>query len=151
MGHTSGSALDALRWLKSAAGSLLADRDAALWVSVGSMLAAWGAAWFAYLSAQTAKRSLSLSERQEERRVPRLLPYLAEGYCKTDSADEARLFAFSILVRNPTDIDNSLAQVELVVNYTLSPSNVCMAVRVPHDAALASRLALNHPVLSLPV
>jgi|LGOV01.1.fsa_nt_gb hypothetical protein len=111
-------------------------RDASFWVAVASSAAAWIAALFAYLSARISKRSIKLAESQEERRQPKLVPYLFEAYYKPVCTEEYTIYAFSLSISNPSDIDNAIALLELQVNYKVSNATK-MAVKVPHDAALS--------------
>lgn len=110
--------------------------DASFWVAVASSAAACIAALFAYLSARTSKQSLKLAESQEEKRQPKLVPYLFEAYYKPASTEKYTICAFSISISNPSDIDNSIALLELQINYEVS-SATKMAVKVPHDPALS--------------
>ncbi|MBI4791169.1 MAG: hypothetical protein HY789_00105 [Deltaproteobacteria bacterium] len=109
--------------------------DASFWVAVASSTAAWIAALFAYLSARTSKKFLNLSESLEERRQPKLVPYLFEAYYKPANTGKYTIYAFSISISNPSDIDNSIALIELQINYEVSNATK-MAVKVRHDPAL---------------
>ncbi len=121
--------------------------DPYLWVSAASALAAWIAAGIAWWIARATRKSLRLAEQQEQRRRPNLVLYLADGYSKFEK--DSRLLAFSISVSNPTDTDNSIAQVELQVNYTTSKS-MCMAVKIPNDGKLASQFGDQGLTVLLP-
>jgi hypothetical protein len=88
-------------------------------------------------SVWTARRSLHLAERQEARRDPKLVPYIAHGYYVR--TPDARVFAFSTSVGNPTDTSNSLANVELEVRYK-TPSGLAATIRLPHDPTLKRHL-----------
>jgi len=44
-------------------------------------------------------------------------------------------FAFSMSVSNAKDTDNAIVHLELAVSY-ISPQNICMKVKVPHDVSL---------------
>lgn len=112
--------------------------ELAFFIAAAAAVAAWVAAWFAYVSARTSKRSLLLAEQQEKRRQPKLVPYLAEGYYKSISQDHFSIYAFSLSISNPTDIDNAIAQIELQIAYTTA-TNAHMVVKVQHDAILVDR------------
>jgi len=111
-------------------------RDASFWVAVASSAAACIAALFAYLTARISKRSIKLAESQEERRQPKLVPYLFEAYYRPVCTEEYTIYAFSLSISNPSDIDNAIALLELQVNYKVSNATK-MAVKVPHDPALS--------------
>lgn len=110
--------------------------NASFWVAVVSAVAAWVAALFAYLSARTSKRSLQLAEMQDKRRKPELIPYLSIAYYKPAPSDKYSVYAFSISICNPSDIDNAIAFLELQVSYTL-PEGTIMTLKVPHDPKLS--------------
>ena len=126
-------------------------KDPYLWVAVVSALGALVAAVFAWVSARAAKRSLELAEKQDQRRTPRLVLYLIDGYCQRIGS--TRFLAFSVSVSNHSDIDNSVAQIELQVSYTTAAptKGFCMAVKVPHRSALADRIRHNATILSPPL
>ena len=97
------------------------------------IIAACVSIWSAIVSARAAKRSLSISEQQESRRQPLLNLYLIKGYFKQLKRD--KIFAFSMSVSNAKDTDNAIVHLELEVSY-VSPQNICMKVKVPHDVSL---------------
>ncbi|MEC4685485.1 MAG: hypothetical protein VST71_07120 [Nitrospirota bacterium] len=103
-----------------------------LLIAAASVVAAWVAALFAYVSARTSKRALLLAEQQEKRRQPKLVPYLVDGYHKSISQDQFSIYAFSLSISNPSDIDNSIAQIEFQIAYTTA-TNAHMVVKVQHD------------------
>lgn len=111
--------------------------NALFWVAVASAVAAWIAALFAYLSARISKRSLQLALVQEERRKPKLIPYLFGAYYKPAPLDKYSVYAFSISISNPSDIDNAIAFLELQIRYTL-PEGTEMTLKVPHDPKLST-------------
>lgn len=124
--------------------------DTTFWISILSIVIASVAVLISYLGMRTAKRSLRLSEEQDRRHAPRLVPYLKEGYCKSPIGSSFRVFAFSISVSNPSDTDNSVARLDLELNYTTC-NRVCMNVKVPHDSTLASELGYaNLTALHIP-
>jgi hypothetical protein len=117
--------------------------DPSFWISLVSAVGTCIAAWVMY-------RSLRLAERQEARRFPRLRPYLAEGYCRIYKSDRIRVYAFSISVGNPSEVDNALSRAELQIGY-LTENDVYMTVKVADDGSLATRLGLDsQALLSLP-
>lgn len=119
--------------------------DPSLWISTAAAVAAWIAVWFAYVSARTAARAFQLSNSQEERRRPQLVPYLADGYVRRRDRETGRVYAISLSVSNPTDSDNAVARVELQVRYT-TQQHVQLTLKLPHDESL--RAELNRPDLS---
>ncbi|HUU26225.1 MAG TPA: hypothetical protein VM123_00300 [archaeon] len=110
--------------------------DTYFWVAVASAIAAWAAALFAYLAARISKRSLRLAELQENRRQPKLVPYLSEAYYKKFSHEKYTIYAFFLSISNPSDIDNSIAYLEFKVKCALSKNNK-MAIKVTHNPKLS--------------
>ena len=107
------------------------------WVSIGSALAAFAAAGFAYWSARSAHRAIRLAEQQELRRRPVLLLYLVDGYVHRHSADDSRFYAFLISISNRSDADNAIARLDLRISYRTS-ANFCAAVDIPAGATQAA-------------
>lgn len=119
--------------------------NALFWVAVASAVAAWVAALFAYLSARTSKRSFQLAELQETKRQPKLVPYLSGAYYKPAPLDKNTIYAFSLSISNPSDIDNAIAFLELQVTYTI-PEDTIMSLKVPHDPRLSTNFSDNEHV-----
>ena len=115
------------------------------WVAVLAAVASWVAALFAYLSARTSKRSLRLAELQEKKRQPKLVPYLSEAYYIPAPRDKDTLYAFSLTISNPSNIDNAIAFLELLVTYTI-PADTKMTLRVAHDPTLSINFSDSKPI-----
>lgn len=126
------------------------DLNASFWVAVSSAVAAWVAALFAYSTARTSKRSFQLTELQEKRRKPKLIPYLSSAYYKPAPLNRYSVYAFSISVSNPSDIDNAIAFLELQVTYTI-PEGTKMTLKVPHDPKLSTIFSdIEHVHFAIP-
>ncbi len=120
------------------------------WISLASLgLAGWSsvASW---RSVQTAKRALAISEGHEERRRPQLGIYRAKGFRRYEATRQ--VFSFLVSITNPTDIDNSIAMVELQITYALD-GGIKAACRISHNPefaeAVESAAGLAH-IISLP-
>jgi hypothetical protein len=98
------------------------------WGPLASALAAWTAVLVSWKNARTAGGNLQLAEKQEQRRRPTLVPYLADGY--SEAKGNHRLLAFSVSLSNPSDTNNSIAQIELALSYT-TPTGVFMTMKLP--------------------
>jgi len=109
--------------------------DLSLYAAIASGVAALVSGWFAYLSLRVSNRSLRLSQQQEERHRPHLVPYLIDGYAKFVARDNLRVYGFSLSVSNRSDVDDSVAQIELQLTYK-APSGISIAVKARHDAKL---------------
>jgi hypothetical protein len=80
-------------------------------------------------SFRVSSRALRLSEQQELRKQPRLVPRLLESHCQT-LANGGRFYSFSLSVGNPTDSDNAIAQIEMHLRYFIEDA-VSMTVKLP--------------------
>jgi hypothetical protein len=119
------------------------------WMPLAAALAAWVAAFFAYLTARRSGRALRLAERQEERRRPTLVLYLHSGYlCRTD---EDHVYMFLLSVSNPSDSDNAIARLELRIKY-ITVSDFPATVNVPNVSQHSEMFPWNdHAGLEIPV
>lgn len=102
------------------------------WVPVVSAAIAALALMVSFSSRSTAKKSLRLSERQEERRAARLDLSLKESISWRPAGDASRWIGMHVLAVNPTDRDGSLVAADLHVTYTLAGRGVVL--KVPHGA-----------------
>lgn len=97
-------------------------------------------------SARTSRRSLALAERQEVRREAALDVRLISATCRID--DEERKYVYDIVIRNPSDRPNSIAEAELWIEYEVGGSPVTVKARWrpsqtdPPTGALTLPLAL---------
>jgi hypothetical protein len=105
----------------------------------GAALASSAAAWIGLLisaiSLSTSRRAIRITERQEERREPLLIPELRNGHFRTNPDGSARLYAFLIAVSNRSDTDNAIAHLELRLTYAVR-EGVDVTVKLPADTAL---------------
>ena len=109
------------------------------WISIVAALAACRAAVASWWSSRISRRALILAEGQEERRRPKLVLYFMEGYVRIVEAPERqRFYAFLLSVSNPSDINNSVAYLDLHLTY-LTPRQLRMTVKVPSRASIAER------------
>ena len=116
---------------------MFSPTDLTTWISIISAIAACFAAWFAYTSAQVAKKSLFLSEQQEASRRPILKPYLSAAYFKKSKAKDSKTLAFSMSISNSANSANSIVHLELEIRY-VTATNVCMKIRIQHEGNLTS-------------
>jgi hypothetical protein len=117
------------------------------WWPLASALAAWTAVLVSWKNARTAGRNSRLAEKQELRRRPTLVSYLADGY--SEAKDDRRILGFSVSISNPSDTNNSIAQIELALSYTTS-TGVFMTMKIP-SSGLASTTVGNVKMLEPPV
>lgn len=78
-----------------------------------------------------------LSQRQDDRRRPSLVPSFLNGYVQFCDEDKVRLYAFLLSISNPSDSNNALARAELHVTYkTLSGQPV--TVQIPSSQVVGN-------------
>lgn len=112
---------------------------AATWTGIATAIAAWLALVVSVLSLVIAIRAQRLAERQEARRTPVLKPYLVDGYVRT-GADGNRVYAFLLSISNPSDIDNSVANIDLHVAYRRADDDMSMVLKVRASQDSASSI-----------
>lgn len=106
------------------------------WVAVGSMLAAWVAAWQAFRSTQMNRRMYALAAEAERRKEPAVAVHLADYRMLSPPNEERRIYVFRLLITNKSLSANSIKRIELTLEYGKQgqpPSNVV----IPHDSSAA--------------
>jgi len=93
-------------------------------------------------------RALRLSEKQEKRKQPQLFPSLLESHFE-NLLEGGRIYSFWLLVRNATDSDNAIAQIEMHLRYLID-SDVSMTVKLPPSEVNMSGHVNNYPRLIAP-
>ncbi|GAB2732070.1 hypothetical protein [Nocardioides pakistanensis] len=94
--------------------------------------------------AKTSRRSLALAERQEARREALLDIRLISATCEIN--DDERTYVYDLVIRNPSDRANSIAEAELWLEYNVGGS--VLNVKAPW---LPSRSAPPSGQLILPI
>lgn len=94
--------------------------------------------------AKTSRRSLALAERQEARREALLDIRLISATCEIN--DDERTYVYDLVIRNPSDRANSIAEAELWLEYNVG--GAVLNVKAPW---LPSRSAPPSGQLSLPI
>lgn len=116
--------------------SAIGGMEVSEWVAVGSMLAAWVAAWQAIRSTRTTRRMYSLSVEAERRKEPAVEVYLADYRMLNPPSEDRRIYVFQLLITNKSLSANSIKGIELTLEYGQPgqpPSNVV----IPHDSSAA--------------
>lgn len=116
--------------------------EIAFWVAIGSLLVSTVSVFISYRNTKIAKESLNLNQHREEKRRPKFLISLMNNFWKHNRITKCRMYAFSISVSNPTDSDNSISRIELLIKYLMS-GNYCCAVKFPHDNSVGDKLIQN--------
>lgn len=94
--------------------------------------------------AKTSRRSLALAERQEARREALLDMRLISATCEIN--DDKRTYVYDLVIRNPSDRANSIAEAELWLEYNVGGS--VLNVKAP---GRASQCAPPSGQMSLPL
>lgn len=115
--------------------------DWATWVTAGVAVIAL---IFSILAWHTAANAQKLAERQEARRTPKLEIRLLESFHRS-LGQEGRLFAFRILISNPTDTSNAVSALELSIRYR---RDLPMSLRLP---GISRPEIAEGPTLSVPI
>lgn len=92
--------------------------------------------------AKTSRRSLALAERQEARREALLDIRLISATCEIN--DDERTYVYDLVIRNPSDRANSIAEAELWLEYNVGGSvlNVKAPWRPSQSAPPPGQLSL---------
>jgi hypothetical protein len=90
-------------------------KNPATFIALASAIVALASAVYTASYARTAKKTYRLMVEQDARRNPHLIPYLSDAYIHTSKTGAEA--AISITVTNPSDIDNSIARIELLIKY----------------------------------
>jgi hypothetical protein len=126
--------------------------DPRVWISALALIVSGCSAFFSWRSGRNAARALAISEAQEKRRLPQLGIYLVNGYRRL--VPKRQLFGFLVSVSDPTDINNSVARVELQLTYP-TENDVTAVCRIQHNSALYETAGSTAPsegsALSLPL
>jgi hypothetical protein len=88
--------------------------------AVASATAAWMALLLSVLNFFTSRKALRISEQQEARRKPWVVPYLEDGYIAVGAKAGSRVYAILISLSNRSDSNNAIAQAVLHLTYVKS-------------------------------
>ncbi len=89
-----------------------------------SSVFAWAGALVALSSARSAKKQYQLMKLQDERRNPNLNIKIEQALNVYNSDTNALDYIFDIMVKNNTDIDNSVTRIQLLIRYEFNGSNL---------------------------
>jgi len=95
---------------------------------IATAVAAWQALMLSSLGLIVSSKALRVTEQQEKRRKPRLVPNLLDGYVRHDA--HCRVYVFLLSVSNPADSDNAVAALDLRSTYS-TKSNFQMTIKIP--------------------
>src|SRR5688572_29797435 len=99
--------------------SAIKNWDAPTWAAVVSSLLAFISLAVSFRSYTLSKKALNITEDQEQRRQPALALYIKAKYVRSVASDDpCRVYAFSLLISNNSETDNSLANLDLYVTFT---------------------------------
>jgi hypothetical protein len=116
-----------------------------------SAIAAWLALAFSIYGVYAARKALRISEIQEERQKPDLVPYLVQSSYCFDEDDKNRIYAFLISISNRSDSNNAIARADLTITYETS-SHALMSVKIDTDVSVGSSFPVDTDVpFRLPV
>src|SRR5687768_15219907 len=119
--------------------------------AVISAVAAVAAAWFAFVSAQAAKRANDFAKRDAERREKGLAIYIVDAQMYRVRTDDVRLHDFSVRITNMADAPNSIAELSLEIEYRRRDSGWIPRLQIPADSRGTGRVEVAQPVLRTPL
>lgn len=119
-----------------------------LWVNVANATLALCALVVSIFSLLASRRATRLAEAQEERRKPKLSAYMQECHYKNGANGAYRKYAFLLSLRNTSDSDNALAEINLHLSYS-TPSKMQMTVKIPADTG--NHRDIGSPLLAVPL
>lgn len=96
-----------------------------------------------------ARAAKNLADRQELRRVPKLVPALGQSFVHSRPATRDRVYAFYVSVRNPTDTDNSVSSVDLHVTY-IGDESAITTVKIRSEKGDADKFLHESAILFAP-
>src|SRR5690348_14770933 len=118
------------------------------WTDIVVAAAAVVAVMVSLVSLGVSWRALRLSEKQEKRKDPRLVPQLLDSHFEA-LAGGGRVYSFWLSVRTPADADNAIAQIEMHVSYLLAGATR-VTVKLP-TSAVSETLNGKRPRLAAPI
>jgi hypothetical protein len=99
-------------------------------------------------SFMVSSRALRLSEQQEQRKQPRLVPRLLDSHFE-NLPEGGRVYSFSLSVGNPTDSDNAIAQIEMHLRYLIEDA-ASMTVKLPPSVGICDPTKVSRRRLTTP-
>jgi hypothetical protein len=99
------------------------------WTDIVVAITAVTALFVALRSLGVSSRALRLSEKQEQRKQPRLVPMLLDSHFE-NMTEGGRVYSFSLSIGNPTDSDNAIARIEMHLHYLID-GDASMTVKLP--------------------
>lgn len=118
------------------------------WINIANATVALCALVVSIFSLHASRRATRLAEAQEERRKPKLSVYMQECHYKNGTEGTYRRYGFLLSVRNTSDSDNALAEINLHVAYS-TPSGMQMTVKIPAD--MGNHRNIGSPLLDVPL
>jgi hypothetical protein len=99
-------------------------------IAIGSLCISIASLLLSAINSYFTWQNRKLALRQEQRKAPALACSLIHGFQKSDGS--GRAFSVHVLVRNPSDSNNAIANAELVVQY-LTTDRMLMTVKLETD------------------
>jgi hypothetical protein len=116
-------------------------------IAVVSCVVATVALFNAWQSRRIATRAINITEEQERRRQPRFDVHVVESVRR--GLLDKQAFGFLVTISNPSDINNSISNAELQIDYVLNEA-VKGSWRIPHQKQAGNLLGVQDSV-SIPL
>lgn len=113
-----------------------------------SIVIAWIGAIIALSSARSTKKQLKLLKDQDERRQPNLKVHIGQAVNVYNNDTSGLDYIFDLMVKNNTDIDNSVTRVQLLIKYSFNNDNLFHVadynrVKRINDSIITTDLPIN--------
>lgn len=121
------------------------------WMNVVGLAVGLIALIVSFCSFLVSLKAFRLSQKQDARRKPVLVPSILNGYLEFSETEKSRVYAFLLSISNPSDSDNALAKAELHITYK-TPAQALVTAQIPSSPTRGEAYAelLDFSVLPTP-
>jgi hypothetical protein len=121
------------------------------WINVAGLAIALIALTVSFCSFLVSLKAFRLSQKQEARKKPILVPSILNSYVQYLEIENARVYAFLLSISNPSDSNNALAKAELHITYETS-AQALVTAQIPSSLTRGEAYAelQDFSLLSMP-
>jgi hypothetical protein len=121
------------------------------WINVAGLAIALIALTVSFCSFLVSLKAFRLSQKQEARKKPILVPSILNSYVQYLEIEKARVYAFLLSISNPSDSNNALAKAELHITYETS-AQALVTAQIPSSLTIGEAYAelQDFSLLSMP-
>jgi hypothetical protein len=127
------------------------DVISANWMNVVGLAVGLIALIVSFCSFLVSLKAFRLSQKQDARKRPVLVPSILNGYLQFSETEKSRVYAFLLSISNPSDSNNALARAELHITYN-TPTQALVIAQIPSSPTRGEAYAefRDFSVLSTP-